>query len=40
MARGKAVMAGEASDGRTRLFRRGNGDGMRIRECDVTREAP
>jgi hypothetical protein len=40
MARGKAVTAGEASDERTRLFRRGNGDGMRIRECDVTREAP
>ena len=33
MAKGKAVMAGEASDERTRLFRRGNGDGMRIREC-------
>lgn len=40
MARGKAVMAGEASDAGTGLFRRGNGDGMRIRECDVTREAP
>jgi len=33
-------MAGEASDERTRLFRRGNGDGMRIWECDVTRETP
>jgi hypothetical protein len=30
MARGKAVTAGEASDKCTRLFRRGNGDGMRI----------
>ena len=27
MARRKAVTAGEASDARTRLFRRGNGDG-------------
>ncbi len=40
MVKGKAVTAGEASDAGTELFRRGNGDGMRTRESDATRETP